>query len=85
MVDGDGKETYHMSALAVDPTGGENKQGNITKQSTLITDHDDGRYVTDYGYGYYTKGEDEDIWLSLTNIGYAEYQCTGTTYLRKPG
>lgn len=42
--------TYNIYALAVDPT---KDTDTITRQSTLLTAHDDGSVITEYGYGYY--------------------------------
>lgn len=68
--DGGGNPAYHLSALAVDPG-----KKTITKQTTLSTAHDDGRIVTDYGYGYYYKGTAEDsmVKLETENIGNTPY------------
>lgn len=63
-----GNPTYHMSALAVDP-----EKKTITKQSTLSEAHNDGRVVTDYGYGYYAKN-DASVSLAPSRIAYIEYQ-----------
>ena len=66
----DGKETYHLSALAVDP--GKNK---ITRQSNLSETHNDGGVVTDYGYGYYSEeGIANNVAILVENIGYTGYQ-----------
>lgn len=65
--DGVSNPTYHMSALAVDPV-----KEIITRQSTLSEVHDDGRVVTDYGYGYYSKGTNS-VELGAQNIGYMRY------------
>lgn len=70
--DGVSNPTYHMSALAVDPG-----KGIITKQSTLSEVHDDGRVVTDYGYGYYSsESVTENVTLTAKNIGYTEFVGT---------
>lgn len=67
-----GKATYHMSALAVDPKEGAK---TITKQSTLRTDHDDGCVITDYGYGYYAQNENNaSVSLTPDKIAYIKYQ-----------
>lgn len=66
-----GKETYHISALAVD-----GEQGAITKVSTLSTAHDDGGVITAYGYGYYydeTLTGAEVPHLQADDIGYFAY------------
>lgn len=45
-----GKETYHVSLLAVEPA-----DKTIKRETTLSEAYDDGGVVTDYGYGYYNK------------------------------
>lgn len=78
LMDSSGDATYHISALAVDPAGGENGQVKVSKQTTLVTDHDDGRYVTNYGYGYYNKGDDkqvegQQVTVKSRHIGYTSF------------
>lgn len=64
--DGGGNPTYHLSALAVDP-----EKNTITKQSTLSDAHNDGRVVTEYGYGYYAdKNVEENLIFQESGIGY---------------
>lgn len=68
-----GNPTYHLSALAVDPEKvADGKKGAITKQTTLSQVHNDGRVITDYGYGYYTKG-DTVVNFKAANIAYTQY------------
>lgn len=66
--EGGGNPTYHMSALAVDP-----KKKTIIKQSTLSEAHDDGRVVTEYGYGYYADKSIQKITIGQSNIVYRIY------------
>lgn len=64
-----GRETYHMSALAVDPV-----KKTIAKQTNLSQVHSDSGVVTDYGYGYYSQETVKDaVSLSVSNIGYTGY------------
>lgn len=66
--DGVSNPTYHMSALAVDPV-----KKTITRQSTLSEVHDDGRVVTDYGYGYYSAKDAQPVTFTAENIAYTQY------------
>lgn len=66
--DGVSNPTYHMSALAVDPV-----KETITRQSTLSEVHDDGRVVTDYGYGYYSAKDAQPVTFTAENIAYTQY------------
>lgn len=73
MVDAEGgtNPSFSFSALAVNPD-----KNTITKQSTLSTDHDDGRVVVAYGYGYYSSKEGAEkspVTFKAENIGYTEY------------
>lgn len=45
-----GKTTYHITALAANPT-----QKTVAQESTLSSARDDGGVVTRYGYGFYSK------------------------------
>lgn len=76
MVDAEGgtNPSFSFSALAVNPD-----QNTITKQSTLSTDHDDGRVVVAYGYGYYSSKEGAEkfpVTFETENIGYTVYKKT---------
>lgn len=66
--EGGGNPTYHMSALAVDP-----EKKTIIKQSTLSEAHDDGRVVTEYGYGYYADKNIQNLTIGESNITYRIY------------
>ncbi len=56
-----GKTTYHVNLLAVDPN-----QKTIDRQSTLSTAHDDRGVVTRYGYGCYSE---KNRGISLASSG----------------
>lgn len=76
MVDAEGgtNPSFSFSALAVNPD-----KNTITKQSTLSTDHDDGRVVTDYGYGYYAQKDiDNTVKFNVEHIGYFTYTSSRT-------
>lgn len=66
--EGGGNPTYHMSALAVDP-----EKKTIIKQSTLSEAHNDGRVVTDYGYGYYEE-TGKTVQFSSSDIQYVHFR-----------
>nr|WP_326166316.1 type II secretion system protein [uncultured Oscillibacter sp.] len=51
----DGRSTYHISLLAVDPGTGEGAQKTISKPFTLSTAYNSGGEVRRYGYGFYNE------------------------------
>lgn len=66
--DGESSPSYHMSALAVDPREGKR---TVIRRSTLSEKHNDGRVVTEYGYGYYvTEAAEGNVAFKTDSIGY---------------
>ena len=80
VVNGDEENaTYHIYALAVDPT-----KGTITRQSTLLTAHDDGSVITEYGYGYYND-TNVDTGFKANNIAYVSSKTDVAGVLSETG
>lgn len=79
-VDSSSNPSYQFSILSVDPD-----QNTVTKQSVLLTGHDDGRVVIEYGYGYYVdKTEDQAYNFSTDNLGYRDaFESSGIKKLTK--
>lgn len=67
-----GEGTYHIYALVVDPEPTNSASGKITKQSTLSTAYNDGKAVTEYGYGYYYDFNIGQMDFGAENIQYKE-------------
>ena len=64
-------DTYHLSAIAADL-----EKGTVRKLSTLSTAHDDGKVVTEYGYGYYAS-QGLSVTAGSQNISWSRASDTG--------
>ena len=71
-------DTYHLSAIAADLEG-----GTIRKLSTLSTAHDDGKTVTEYGYGYYAS-EGLSVAAGSRNISWTRSGSSGDFNFTQP-